>query len=62
MSAAVLTPHRDGCLFELNGVVHRFASFEQAEAEVLARGLTFTVERFLATPVVYATAPALQVL
>ena len=62
MSTAILTPHRDGCLFELNGVVHRFDSYELAEAEVIARGLAFTVERFPALPVVLAESPGLRVL
>jgi hypothetical protein len=55
MSTAVLTPRLDGCLFELNGI-------EQAEAEVLARGLLFTVDRFPATAIVIAESPAMRVI
>jgi hypothetical protein len=62
MSIAVLTPYRDGCLFELNGVTYPFGSYEEAEAEVLARGLMFTVERFPSIPVVHAQSPTLPVL
>lgn len=66
MSTAVLTPQPDGrCLFELNGVTHPFESYESAEAEALARGLPFTVDRFPlppVTPVATGKAPGLQVL
>lgn len=62
MSTAVLTPLLDGCLFELNGMVHRFDSYEQAETEVLARDLMFTVDRFPSTPIVLAVSPAMRVI
>lgn len=63
MSVATLTPQRDGrCLFELNGVTHPFGSYEEAEAEALARGMAFTVEPFPTTPITAAESPALRVL
>lgn len=61
MSTAVLTPQPDGrCLFEINGVTHPFDSYEMAESEALARGMTFTVERFPSTPVTAAQSPGLR--
>jgi hypothetical protein len=61
MSTAVLTPVANGCVFELNGMVHHFDSYELAEREAVKRGLPFTkVERFAPTPLVVAESPALR--
>ncbi|MET0419575.1 MAG: hypothetical protein ABW022_26470 [Actinoplanes sp.] len=60
MTAAILTPQHDGCLFEQDGLVRRFASYAAAEAEAVARRLPFTVDRFPMSPIVLAESPALK--
>jgi len=60
MSPAILTPQRDGCLFERDGLVRRFDSYADAEAEAIAGLVPFTVDRFPMSPIVLAVSPALK--
>lgn len=63
MRSATITPRSDGtAVLEQNGIPQLFRSYREAADEAFARGVTFRVARFPATPVITDEAPALRVL